>query len=462
MAESLYDLELEAQQQALEERRALLAARAKQAAAQLGIYKPPEANTEEVGGFQSALTPGFRYSGKILKQPILGALTPVIQQARDAYQGNQLRDDEVAYRQREQADALAQLEAMPRATPATPDVYGAGDEGPTLSRGSPAKEPSLRDTILWAQRASANPSLKPVMGSLIADRIVKEPERQEAREERKMTREEARAEAQRKQAADIEFKRWQTEQQDTLRRDLAGDSNNLRRDLHAAIARSGGGGSSATAGITDPDGNEVKPWSRPNVKASDIVKDVASDGTITLTDKVSQETRRIGGGGRTSGAHEKDTLETRGQIERSTQAINNAGTVEKLLGEVSASGLKSDIRAAAGYAGYSDAATRAEKSVKPYADIYLKSVPRFEGPQSDKDTQSYKEAAADLANPRTAPEDRVAALHTVVRLHRQALAQAAARGNQPNSPRVPPTSNAQPAQAPQMPADALVNKWLSK
>jgi hypothetical protein len=37
--------------------------------------------------------------------------------------------------------------------------------------------------------------------------------------------------------------------------------------------------------------------------------------------------------------------------------------------------------------------------LKPIADLGLKMVPRFEGPQSDKDTASYKEAAGQLANP---------------------------------------------------------------
>lgn len=36
--------------------------------------------------------------------------------------------------------------------------------------------------------------------------------------------------------------------------------------------------------------------------------------------------------------------------------------------------------------------------LQPIADMVLKMVPRFEGPQSDKDTQSYKEAAGQLAD----------------------------------------------------------------
>jgi hypothetical protein len=43
-------------------------------------------------------------------------------------------------------------------------------------------------------------------------------------------------------------------------------------------------------------------------------------------------------------------------------------------------------------------------------------VPRFEGPQSDKDTQSYKEAAGQLADPTLPTKIRKEAGKTVLRL----------------------------------------------
>jgi hypothetical protein len=54
--------------------------------------------------------------------------------------------------------------------------------------------------------------------------------------------------------------------------------------------------------------------------------------------------------------------------------------------------------------------------LKPIADIVLKMVPRFEGPQSDKDTQSYKEAAGQLADPTMPRAIRKAAAQTIIRL----------------------------------------------
>lgn len=54
--------------------------------------------------------------------------------------------------------------------------------------------------------------------------------------------------------------------------------------------------------------------------------------------------------------------------------------------------------------------------LKPIADLVLKMVPRFEGPQSDKDTQSYKEAAGQLADAGMPREIRKAAANTIIRL----------------------------------------------
>lgn len=58
----------------------------------------------------------------------------------------------------------------------------------------------------------------------------------------------------------------------------------------------------------------------------------------------------------------------------------------------------------------------ANARMKPIADLALKLVPRFEGPQSDKDTQSYKDAAGDLANPNLAPSVKKAAAKQIVDL----------------------------------------------
>lgn len=87
------------------------------------------------------------------------------------------------------------------------------------------------------------------------------------------------------------------------------------------------------------------------------------------------------------------------------------GTPEKpgLISESTGSGAGALVDTAMGFFGRSLPGARAAAQLAPMADTILKMVPRFEGPQSDKDTQSYKEAAGQLANSALPRETRVAA-----------------------------------------------------
>jgi hypothetical protein len=70
----------------------------------------------------------------------------------------------------------------------------------------------------------------------------------------------------------------------------------------------------------------------------------------------------------------------------------------------------------------------AASSLAPIADMVLKMVPRFEGPQSDKDTASYKEAAGRLADPTLPREIRKEAGKTILRLMKERKDQFAGEG----------------------------------
>jgi len=72
--------------------------------------------------------------------------------------------------------------------------------------------------------------------------------------------------------------------------------------------------------------------------------------------------------------------------------------------------------AGAGFFGKATEGDIAIGRLQPIADIVLKTVPRFEGPQSDKDTASYKEAAGNLANANLPREKRKAAANEIIRL----------------------------------------------
>lgn len=72
--------------------------------------------------------------------------------------------------------------------------------------------------------------------------------------------------------------------------------------------------------------------------------------------------------------------------------------------------------------------------LKPIADKALKMVPRFEGPQSDKDTESYKAAAGDLANDKLPVDIRQAAALEILRITEKRKGQFAIAGQEPPVP----------------------------
>lgn len=61
----------------------------------------------------------------------------------------------------------------------------------------------------------------------------------------------------------------------------------------------------------------------------------------------------------------------------------------------------------------------ANAKLAPIADLVLKMVPRFEGPQSNYDVQSYKDAAGNLADPTVPNNVKKAAAAEIVRLFRK-------------------------------------------
>lgn len=97
------------------------------------------------------------------------------------------------------------------------------------------------------------------------------------------------------------------------------------------------------------------------------------------------------------------------------KAVKDGGLIDKSTG----SGAGSMVDKAAGFFGAATPGAVAAGELAPIFDIVLKMVPRFEGPQSDKDTQSYKEAAGQLANPAVPNKIKKEAGKTILRLMQQ-------------------------------------------
>ena len=94
------------------------------------------------------------------------------------------------------------------------------------------------------------------------------------------------------------------------------------------------------------------------------------------------------------------------------RASKEGGLIDKSTG--SGAGALVDI--AGNFVGYATKGSQAVGALQPIYDLALKMVPRFEGPQSDKDTQSYKEASGQLANPNVPNKTKKLAAKELVRL----------------------------------------------
>lgn len=94
------------------------------------------------------------------------------------------------------------------------------------------------------------------------------------------------------------------------------------------------------------------------------------------------------------------------------EVVKPGGLIEQATG----SGAGALVDTAAAFVGTATPGAIATGKLQPIADLVLKQVPRFEGPQSDKDTQSYREAAGQLANNRLPNKIRVEAAKTIIRI----------------------------------------------
>ena len=145
----------------------------------------------------------------------------------------------------------------------------------------------------------------------------------------------------------------------------------------------------------------------------------AADGTIRQFNKFGELVNTVKGAGKPSATFErtvaqreqlnKDLDRTISELERATK---KGGLIETATG--SGAGALRDV--AKGFFGVATEGSVAIGALKPIYDMVLKMVPRFEGPQSEKDVVSYQDAAGNLANPNTPTATKLAAAKEILRL----------------------------------------------
>ena len=153
----------------------------------------------------------------------------------------------------------------------------------------------------------------------------------------------------------------------------------------------------------------------------DVVANTVTDatGNVTQFNRFGQVIGKPGAIGKPSATFEKTKALREQQSRDLTLLTKELAEITKdkgLIDQSTGSGAGRLMDVAAGFVGQSTTGSEAIARLKPIADMVLKMVPRFEGPQSDKDTASYKEAAGQLADPTTPTATRKAAGREVLRL----------------------------------------------
>lgn len=155
--------------------------------------------------------------------------------------------------------------------------------------------------------------------------------------------------------------------------------------------------------------------------APDVVANTVTDaaGNVTQFNRFGEVIGKPGQVGKPSATFEKTAALQKQQSKDLGLAITELERVTKdggLIDQSTGSGAGRAIDIGAGIIGKATPGAIAIAKLKPIADMALKMVPRFEGPQSDKDTASYKEAAGQLADASLPNEIRKEAGKEVLRL----------------------------------------------
>lgn len=170
-----------------------------------------------------------------------------------------------------------------------------------------------------------------------------------------------------------------------------------------------------------------RPPAQPRPEPAPRTQQVTmSDGTIGIMNMdTGQVTPASLGGapvkGKPSAFAEKTAIQ-RNQLmtdlDRTIAELEDAAKPKGLIAQSTGSGAGRLIDVGAAFIGEATPGAIAASRLAPIADMVLKMVPRFEGPQSDKDTKSYKEAAGQLADTSLPTKIRQAAATEIVRLMR--------------------------------------------
>jgi len=162
---------------------------------------------------------------------------------------------------------------------------------------------------------------------------------------------------------------------------------------------------------------------KPDPRTVVAFRETDAAGNVTLINKFGEIiTPSAPVKGKPSATFEKTTAQRKQlnlDLDRAIVELTNATKKDGLIDQSTGSGAGRLRDIGAGFFGQATSGAIAGGKIAPIADLVLKMVPRFEGPQSDKDTTSYKEAAGQLANTTLPNEIRKQAGLEILRLMKE-------------------------------------------
>ena len=169
------------------------------------------------------------------------------------------------------------------------------------------------------------------------------------------------------------------------------------------------------------------------ITEADLNKRLLDVQQSQATARAAAEVQRENAGARATEAGETTAAQTRAKLE-AEEAVKRRQDVERLdtairevekiirpgglLQQATGSGAGALRDTLGNFVGMSSRAADAAAAIPPIADLVLKMVPRFEGPQSERDVKVYEKAAGDLSNPTIPNPQRLAAARQILRLMR--------------------------------------------
>ena len=154
----------------------------------------------------------------------------------------------------------------------------------------------------------------------------------------------------------------------------------------------------------------------PNVVTRQVV---GENGTVTNFNKFGKVIGTVEGAGKQSATYAKTEAQKKTLSKDLDLAISELANVTKdggLIDQSTGSYIGKGVDIGARAFGKATSGDIAAGKLAPIADLALKMVPRFEGPQSNADTTSYKQAAGQLADTTLPTEIRKEAGREVLRL----------------------------------------------